>query len=64
MKAIIEVELGNAAFGEHDADMRYELRCVLERLIDNADRIRVTSAGDFATASDTNGNSVAKLKIV
>ena len=64
MKAIIEIELGNAAFGESGEEMLCELRSVTERLLDTADRIKCTASGDFAIAADSNGNSVAKLAIV
>ena len=64
MKAIIEIELGNSAFGNNAAERLFELRNVMEKLMDNAERIMVTEEGDFATASDTNGNTVARLELV
>jgi len=64
MKAKIEIELGNSAFGNNAAERLFEMRNVVERLMDNADRIMVTEEGDFATASDTNGNTVARLELV
>jgi len=64
VKAIIEIELGNSAFGSNQAERLFELRNVLERLIDNADRIMAADVGDFTTAQDGNGNTVATLNIV
>ena len=64
MKAKIEIKLGNDAFGNNAAERLFELRNVMERLMDNAERIMVTDEGDFATASDTNGNTVARLELV
>ncbi len=64
MKAKIEIKLGNDAFGNNAAERLFELRNVMERLMDNAERIMVTEEGDFATASDTNGNTVARLELV
>ena len=64
MKALIEIELGNAAFGNNEAERLFELRQVTERLIDNATHIMAANAGDMATAQDTNGNTVARLDIV
>jgi hypothetical protein len=55
MKAIIEIELGNSAFGNNDAERLFEMRNVIERLMDNADRIMVADVGDFTTAQDGNG---------
>ena len=64
MKAIIEIELGNDAFGNNDAERLFEMRNVIERLIDNADKIMAASVGDFTTAQDTYGNTVARMDIV
>ena len=64
MKAKIEIKLGNDAFGNNAAERLFELRNVMERLMDNAERIMVTDEGDFATASDANGNTVARLELV
>mgnify|MGYP001336128426 CR=1 FL=1 len=64
MKAKIEIELGNDAFGNNDAERLFEMRNVVERLMDNADRIMVGSVGDFAYGSDSNGNTVARMDIV
>ena len=64
MKAIIEIELGNSAFGDNDAERLFEMRNVVERLMDNADRIIVGDVGDFTTAQDGNGNTVARMDIV
>ena len=36
MKAVIEIELGNDAFGNNDAERLFEMRNVLDRLMDNA----------------------------
>jgi hypothetical protein len=64
MKALIEIEMGNAAFGNNEAERLFELRQVTERLIDNATHIMAANAGDYASAQDTNGNTVARLHIV
>ena len=64
MKAVIEIELGNSAFGNNDAERLFEMRNVIERLIDNADKIMAASVGDFTTAQDTYGNTVARMDIV
>ena len=64
MKAIIEIELGNSAFGSNDAERLFEMRNVIERLMDNADRIMAADVGDFTTAQDGNGNTVARMDIV
>jgi hypothetical protein len=64
MKAIIEIELGNSAFGNNDAERLFEMRNVVERLLDNADRIMAADIGDFTTAQDTYGNTVARMDIV
>ena len=61
MKALIEIEMGNAAFGNNEAERLFELRQVTERLIDNATHIMAANAGDYASAQDTNGNTVARL---
>ena len=64
MKAIIEIELGNDAFGNNDAERLFEMRNVMEKLMDNAARIMAVDVGDFVTAQDYNGNTVARLDIV
>ena len=64
MKALIEIDMGNAAFGNNEAERLFELRQVTERLIDNATHIMAAKAGDYASAQDTNGNTVASLHIV
>jgi|TARA_B100001971_G_C18002868_1_gene438264 hypothetical protein len=64
MKAIIEIELGNDAFGNNDAERLFEMSNVLERLVGNAGRIMAVDVGDFVTAQDVNGNTVARMDIV
>ena len=64
MKAIIEIELGNDSFGNCATERLFEIRNVVERLMDNAERIMVEDVGDFTTAQDTNGNTVARMDIV
>ncbi len=64
MKALIEIEMGNAAFGNNEAERLFELRQVTEKLIDNATHIMAAKVGDYASAQDTNGNTVARLHIV
>ena len=55
MKALIEIDMGNAEFGNNEAERLFELRQVNERPIDNATHIMAAKAGDYATAQDTNG---------
>ena len=64
MKAIIEIELGNAAFGDNDVSRMNEMRNVMDRLMDNAQRIMAADVGDMASAQDFNGNTVARMDIV
>ena len=64
MKAVIEIELGNDAFGNNDASRLYEMRNVMDRLMDNAQRVMAADVGDMATARDYNGNTVARMDIV
>jgi hypothetical protein len=64
MKAVIEIELGNDAFGNNDASRLYEMRNVMDRLMDNAQRIMAADVGDMASAQDHNGNTVARMDIV
>ena len=64
MKAVIEIELGNDAFGNNDASRLYEMRNVMDRLMDNAQRVLAADVGDMATARDYNGNTVARMDIV
>ena len=63
MKAIIEIEMDNAAFGQ-GTETALELSSVLTRLGDNCERHLVCEVGHSATATDMNGNYVAKLEIV
>ena len=39
MKAIIEIELGNEAFGNNDAERLFEMRQVMEKLMDMPRRL-------------------------
>ena len=64
MKAILDIEMGNDSFGNCATERLFEMRNVVEKLMDNANRIMVADVGDFTTAQDANGNTVAKLKIV
>ena len=64
MKAVIEIELGNEAFGNNDAERLFEMRQVMEKLMDNATQIMAANVGDFVTAQDYNGNTVARMDIV
>ena len=63
MKAIIEIEMDNAAFGQ-GTETALELSSVLTRLGDNCERHLVCEVGHSATATDMNGNYVAKLELV
>ncbi len=64
MKAIIEIELDNAAFGDSPAERLLEMENVTEKLMANAARIMAADVGDFVTAQDYNGNTVARMDIV
>jgi len=64
MKAVIEIKLGNDAFGNNDAARLFEMRNVMDRLMDNAQRIMAADVGDMATAQDYNGNTVARMDII
>lgn len=64
MKAIIEISLGNDAFGDTPAERLFEMQNVTERLMDTAGKIMAVDAGDFVTAQDYNGNTVARMDIV
>ena len=64
MKAVIELNMGNAAFGNTDSERLFEVRMVTEKLIDNATHIMAANVGDMATAQDSNGNTVARMEIV
>ena len=63
MKAIIEIEMDNAAFG-HGTETALELSSVLTRLGDNCEKYLVCEAVHSATATDMNGNYVARLDVV
>jgi hypothetical protein len=63
MKAIIEIEMDNAAFG-HGTETALELSSVLTRLGDNCERHLVCEVGHHTTAADMNGNYVARLDII
>ena len=64
MKAIIEIELDNAAFGDSPAERLFEMENITEKLMANAARIMAVDVGDFVTAQDYNGNTVARMDIV
>tara|TARA_Y100000004_G_scaffold188589_1_gene242945 strand:+ start:1425 stop:1625 length:201 start_codon:yes stop_codon:yes gene_type:complete len=64
MKAKIEIELGNDAFGNTPAERLFEMQNVIERLVDRAGQIMAVDEGDFVTAQDVNGNTVARMDIV
>ena len=62
MKAILEINMDNAAFEENGPIS--ELSRILSHLSDEVVRHRVYGGGDFVTAVDINGNTVGKLEIV
>jgi hypothetical protein len=62
MKAILEINMDNAAF--EDNGPTSELSRILSRLSDDVIRHRIYGGGDFVTAVDINGNTVGKLEIV
>lgn len=64
MKAKITIELGNDAFGNNPSERLFEMQNVLERLVDRAGKIMAVDVGDFVTAQDHNGNTVARMDIV
>jgi hypothetical protein len=64
MKAKIEIELGNDSFGNCATERLFEMRNVIERLMDNADKIMAANVGDFTHAQDANGNTVARMDII
>ena len=64
MKAVIEIKLGNDAFGDTPAERLFEMQNVTERLMDRAGKIIAVDAGDFVTAQDYNGNTFARMDIV
>ena len=64
MKAKITIELGNDAFGDTPAERLFEMQNVTERLIDRAGTMMAVDVGDFVTAQDANGNTVARMDIV
>ena len=63
VKAIIEIELGNEAFGNTAAERLFEMQNVTDKLIDNAGKMMAVDVGDFVTAQDHNGNTVARMDI-
>jgi hypothetical protein len=62
MKAILEINMDNAAFEENGPIS--ELSRILSHLSDEVVRHRIYGGGDFVTAVDINGNTVGKLEIV
>tara|TARA_R100000808_G_scaffold24317_1_gene55724 strand:- start:6 stop:251 length:246 start_codon:yes stop_codon:yes gene_type:complete len=64
MKAIIEIQLGNEAFGDTPAERLFEMNNVTDRLLARAGRMMAVDVGDFVTAQDHNGNTVARMDIV
>ena len=62
MKAVIEIELGNDAFGNNDATRLFEMRNVMDRLMDNAQRGYWRQS--CITARDFNGNTVARMTVM
>ena len=62
MKAIIEIKLDNAAFGDNDVSRMNEMRNVMDRLMDNAQRGYWRPS--CITAQDFNGNTVARMTVM
>ena len=62
MKAILEIDMDNAAFEENGPTS--ELSRILSHLSDEVIRHQIYGGGDFVTAVDMNGNTVGKLEIV
>ena len=61
MKATLQINMYNAAFGERPAT---ELARILRNMAQDVDEHCLQYAGDAVFAIDINGNSVGKLEIV
>ena len=61
MKATLQIDMGNAAFGERPAT---ELARILRNIAQDVDGHCLQYVGDAVFAIDINGNSVGKLEIV
>ena len=61
MKATLQINMDNAAFGERPAT---ELARILRSMAQDVDGHCLQYAGDAAFAIDINGNSVGKLEII
>ena len=61
MKATLQINMDNAAFGERPAT---ELARILRNMAQDVDEHCLQYAGDAVFAIDINGNSVGKLEIV
>lgn len=60
MKAILEIDMGNAAFEDNPA----ELSRIMRELADKVEATGIASVGDDFVARDFNGNRVGCLNIV
>lgn len=63
MKAVIEINMDNDAFG-HGTETALELSQVLTRLGDNCEKHMVCKVGHYTTAADMNGHFVARLDVI
>jgi len=62
MKAVINIQMDNIAFEQPHTCM--ELEKILCRLADAVGRQAIGEVGHECTEADSNGNYIAKLKIV
>lgn len=60
MKAILEIEMDNAAFEDNPA----ELSRIMRNLADKVEASGCAAVGDDFVAMDVNGNRVGRLEIV
>lgn len=62
MKAVVTIQMDNQAFEKPFTCM--ELERILTRIADTVGRQAIDSVGHECTEADSNGNFIAKLKIV
>lgn len=61
MKAVIEIEMDNAAFGDTPEEAQYELARVLKRL---SGIVADSAVFDQAGVYDINGNNIGSIRIL
>ena len=62
MKAVVTIQMANQAFEKPFTCM--ELERILTRIADTVGRQAIDSVGHECSEADSNGNYIAKLKIV